>query len=45
MEAENARLREALHRIAMGTYDGLEVEHYSADQCRRIARAALNGEA
>lgn len=32
---------DALKRIARGKYDGREVTHYSARECREIARAAL----
>lgn len=38
---ELARLRAALELIARGKYDGLEVEHHTAIECRVIARAAL----
>jgi hypothetical protein len=38
---EIARLRAALAKITAGRYDGLEVTHYSAHDCRNIARAAL----
>jgi hypothetical protein len=31
----------ALDKIVRGRYDGLEVTHYSAVECRNIARAAL----
>lgn len=34
-------LEKALDTIARGRYDGLEITHYSADECRNIARAAL----
>lgn len=34
----------ALRQIATGTYDGLEVDHYNASHCRRIARAVLRGD-
>lgn len=39
--ASEARLREALGKIARGTYDGLEVTPLSAKEARDIARAAL----
>jgi hypothetical protein len=38
---EIERLRAALAKITAGRYDGLEVTHYSAHECRNIARAAL----
>jgi hypothetical protein len=38
---EIVRLRAALAKITAGRYDGLEVTHYSAHDCRNIARAAL----
>lgn len=38
---EQRELLEALRKIKMGRYDGLEVHHYSARECREIARAAI----
>lgn len=35
------KAREALKRIARGTYDGLDVHHFRAKECRDIARRAL----
>jgi hypothetical protein len=43
-KAAEARVKELegeLDTIVRGRYDGLEVTHYSADECRNIARAAL----
>jgi hypothetical protein len=34
-------LEKTLDTIVRGRYDGLEVTHYSANECRNIARAAL----
>jgi hypothetical protein len=42
--AARKRVREleaALDTITRGRYDGLEVTHYAAIECRNIARAAL----
>ena len=39
-----ARLAEALRQIASGKYDGLEVTHYTAKECRDLARRALGVE-
>jgi hypothetical protein len=40
-EARATAAEAALDKIVRGRYDGLEVTHYSAVECRNIARAAL----
>ena len=42
-DAEITRLTEALRKIAAGQFDGIEVTHWSARECRDIARQALAG--
>lgn len=41
LEADRQRVREALLRIRRGKYDGREVEHYTAYECRLIAMEAV----
>lgn len=43
LRAEITRLTEALRKIAAGQFDGIEVTHWSARECRDIARQALAG--
>jgi hypothetical protein len=40
-DTDLARMRDALERIARGRYDGLEVSHLNAAECRETARQAL----